>query len=472
MERPDPHAQDSAAPRLEALATEPLMTREFDQRPAVVYERLRNRYGPVAPVTVHGVPMWLVLGYQEVFSVLRDDQLWRKDPANWRALREGRVPPDWPMLPGYQVSHLLLKDGEDRAAVRAALDAALRPYQDPGQPQAAELETAVARHVDELITVFADGSGSGWVDLCAQFSRPLPLLVINQMFGFPVEQGDDVFMDAWRMVDSGPDAAAAIERLLAATTQLARHKKEHPGDDLTTRLIEAAPSLPPEQIGLELYSVLVISDQINHAIANSVLEVLTANPQARASLSVGTYHELVNRVLIASPTWTNGTHRYPVTDTVLGGYRIAAGDAVLPSIAAAHADPEFRKGLGDDAVASSRGHLAWGAGAHRCPAQELAEMVTVTAISRLFDRCDLELGLPPDQIPWRSPYYVKGVKALPVRFRIRQPERPAAAAAAPAYPPPAAGAAPGAAGGAPPRAARPPRSRLWRFLAGLRGGGR
>ena len=84
--------------------------------------------------------------------------------------------------------------------------------------------------MDELITVFADGSGSGWVDLCAQFSRPLPLLVINQMFGFPVEQGDDVFMDAWRMVDSGPDAAAsrlpppgARERPLRKATRIFSH---------------------------------------------------------------------------------------------------------------------------------------------------------------------------------------------------------------------------------------------------------
>ncbi|CAM5437763.1 hypothetical protein SANTM175S_10668 [Streptomyces antimycoticus] len=37
-----------------------------------------------------------------------------------------------------------------------------------------------------------------------------------------VEQGDDVFMDSWRMVDGGPDAAAAVGRLVAATTELAR----------------------------------------------------------------------------------------------------------------------------------------------------------------------------------------------------------------------------------------------------------
>ncbi|MDX6328233.1 MAG: hypothetical protein QOI83_616, partial [Streptomycetaceae bacterium] len=44
------------------MSPEPLMTRDFESAPSAVYERLRRRYGSVAPVDLAGVPVWLVLG--------------------------------------------------------------------------------------------------------------------------------------------------------------------------------------------------------------------------------------------------------------------------------------------------------------------------------------------------------------------------------------------------------------------------
>ncbi|WP_253209204.1 cytochrome P450 [Streptomyces niphimycinicus] len=461
----------SAPSELESLAVEPLMTRDFETRPASVYATLRARYGPVAPVDLHGVPVWLVLGYREVREVLRDESTWKKDVQHWRWLREGRVPSDWPHLPGYQVSHLLVQDDRRRKATRAAVEEALAPFQDTDAPQSWELANAVSRHADELITFFADGSDSGWVDLGAQFARALPLMAVNRLFGFPVDQGDDVFMDSWRMVDGGPDAAAAVGRLVAATTELAAYKRQNPGDDLTTRLLAIEPPLTVEQIGLELYAIIVImSELVSHAITNSVLEVLAGEAGTRAGLMAGPVEELVNRVHIASPPWVNLTFRFPVVDTDLGDFRLAAGDVVVPSIAAAHGDPTFATPGSQDASVSSRAHLAWGAGPHQCPGRGLADMIVATAVGRLFERCDFELGLPVDQLPWRSSTYVRGLKSFPVRYRMRTrqtPMPPAAGAAAPApLPEPEPSAHPTPAPTQPER----PRSALWRFLASLRRG--
>ncbi|TDC62196.1 cytochrome P450 [Streptomyces hainanensis] len=458
----EPHTTTTS--ELATLPAEPLMTRDYETRPALVYEQLRNRYGAVAPVDLYGVRVWLVVGYHEVMEVLRDESVWKADAAHWRALQEGRVPDDWPMLAGYRVDHLLHQDDERRRATRAAVEAALRPFQDPGRPQGVELRLTVERYADELIAVFTNGRSTGHVDLSTQFTRPLPLMMLNRLFGFPVEQGDDIVMDAWRMADSAPDAGAAIKRLIAAATDLARHKREHPGDDLTSHLIAAAPELAPEQIAIELYAIIVYSDYIGQTITNTVLEVLTGSDQAWQSLENGAYGELVNRVHMASPPWANLPLRYPVSDVVLGDRRIAAGDPVMPSVAAAHGDPLFAAALRDDSLKSSRAHLAWGAGVHQCPAQELAEMVATTAVSRLLDRCELELTLPADQIPWRLSPYARGVKSLPVRFRTL--------AGTSAWPPFPEASAPAGADAAPapaPTSASEPRgrSRLWRFLSSL-----
>jgi cytochrome P450 len=234
-------------------------------------------------------------------------------------------------------------------------------------------------------------------------------------------------MDAWRMTDGGPAAAAATERVLAATTELAAHKRANPGDDLTTGLLAADPSLTVEQVGHELCGTLVVmSETVSHSISNAVLEVQAGNARACASLMAGMVGELVNRVHIASPPWTNLSFRYPVAATELGNFRLAPGDAVMPSIAAAHGDPLFANAVNHDSATSSRAHLAWGAGPHQCPGRGLADMVVSAAVRRLFERCDLEPGLPPDQLPWRSSAYVRGVRAFPVQFRMRQLPRWAA----------------------------------------------
>src|SRR6478609_1482149 len=58
---------------LESPPLEPLLAQVFDRRPDLAYERLRHRYGQVAPVEPAGVPAWLVLGHDEVRGVLQDE---------------------------------------------------------------------------------------------------------------------------------------------------------------------------------------------------------------------------------------------------------------------------------------------------------------------------------------------------------------------------------------------------------------
>src|SRR5690349_7755705 len=108
------HATPPAdGPTLASLPVEPLLTPEFDVDPVAVYERLRGTYGPVAPVSLAGVPVWLVLGYTEVTEVLRNERLWRRDVRYWRARAEGRLPRDWPLLAGYEVRQTMFMDDEE-----------------------------------------------------------------------------------------------------------------------------------------------------------------------------------------------------------------------------------------------------------------------------------------------------------------------------------------------------------------------
>lgn len=168
----------------------------------------------------------------------------------------------------------------------------------------------------------------------------------------------------------------------------------------------------------------------------------------------------------------NMTFRFPVVPTRLGRFEIAAGDPVMVSPAAAHTCPHFTGSVGGGAAAgalfTSRAHLSFGAGPHRCPAQDLAFMIVGIGIERLFARFEkVELAMPADQLPWRSSPLFSGLRALPVRYLLTEGQRQRWGAAALA---PGLAVAEGYAyAEESPEAERPERqSPFWRLMASLR----
>ncbi|MFI8189434.1 cytochrome [Streptomyces sp. NPDC085946] len=448
------------------MTPEPLLTRDYEARPALVYERLRERHGPVAPVDLLGVPAWLVLGYREALEVLQDDDAWPKGLENWRARTEGRIPADWPLGPSLEVNHVLIQGGPGYRPLRQAWDAALKPFQDPRHPQAKRLRTAVTAYADELITLLEEGGTTGVADLSAQFSRPLPLMVASHLLGFPGSQGDDALMDMWRVLDAGPDAEPALERLLAALAELAAVKLRTPGDDFPSHLLAAHPDLSLDELARELFMLLgMTSDHVGILISNTVVEVVTGDGGVRASLSAGMVRETMNRVVMRKPPLVNFVPRFAAKDTPLGNYVIREGDPVWVSAAAAHADPLFAGHAASGTTISTRAHLSWGAGGRQCPARELASTVAAVGVSRLSERfAHLELALPADQLPWRSSPFMRGLRSLPVRYALAPaPARPAEDGTAAAQ----AQSAPEPAGPAVPDPSARQRSSLWRYLTGL-----
>lgn len=443
---------------LSALAVDPLITRDYDAQPMQVFERLRQKYGPVAPVDLLGVPVWLALGYPHVLELLQNQRgIWSKRLDDWKARTEGQIPKDWPLLPALEVNHVIFQEGGRLAELRGAYARALKPFQDAPQPQAQRLRAATERHADDLIDLLSEGGGrTGWADLSAQYARPLPLMVVNRLLGFESAQGEDALMDMWRVLDAGSDAGPALDRLLAALADLARAKMANPGDDFPSAMLAARPAFTVEELSRELMMLVgVVGDHTSALICNTAAEVITGNSGTRESLSVWMLRETINRVVLANPPMHNLTFRFPLVDTKLGDVTIGAGEPVMPSVAAAHADPMFAGNATAEPTLSSRAHLGWGAGPHHCLGRELAIMIATVAVGRLFERFSrLRLALPADQLPWRSSPLMRGLRSLPVQYELApdQPER---------TPPPGNHSSGGPSREAPEETSSSP---LWRFL--------
>ncbi|MCL7376968.1 cytochrome P450 [Streptomyces sp. 35G-GA-8] len=406
---------------LESLTTEPLLGREYQDHPEAVHERLRSRHGAVAPVDLLGVPVWLVLGYQEALHILQNDAMWPKGIQHWRARNEGRVPADWPVAPALEAGNTMARGGADHSRYRTAWDAALKPFQDPGHPQTRRLKDNIRRTANELVVLLAQEGRSGTADLAARFSRPLPLMVAGELLGASGSHGERTLMDIWRILDAGPDSAVASERVHTAMGALAEEKRRRPGEDFPSYMLAAHPQLTSSELAHELTMLMgMISDHAGILIANAVVEIITGDGRARASLSAGMIRETVNHVVLRKPPLANFMPRFPLKDQRLGGYVIRAGEPVWIATAATHADLRSAAGTSPDRATSTRAHLSWGAGPRQCPARELATTITTLALECLFEHFALlELAVPADQLPWRSSPFVRGLRSLPIRYELR-----------------------------------------------------
>ncbi|MEU6709702.1 cytochrome P450 [Streptomyces wuyuanensis] len=387
-----------------------------DAMPAL-YEELRRNHGPVAPVAVApGIEAWLVLGHRELLRLTRDEQDFSHDPRRWSLLREGRVPPDSPILPfvGWRPA-LLFADGQQHRRMRAAVSEALAGI------NGHELRRVVRSAADELIASFAERRKA---DLVLQYARSLPLQVITGLLGLDERTGGRLVHAISGLVATTVDSGRASRRINAILLALIDEKRSRPGDDITSALLHHPARLTDEEVLHNLVVMFVVGHQTTVNWIATTLRVLLCDPAFRSSLTGGhlTVDDALDLVLWRFPPTQNFPARYATRDLRFGGQSIRAGDMLILGLAAANADPAVLPPGGP--VTGNRSHLAFGAGPHTCPAQDPARLITRTAVDTVRHRLpDLELAVEESELTWVSSPWSKGLAALPVRFTDPQLHR-------------------------------------------------
>ncbi|MFJ2478366.1 cytochrome P450 [Streptomyces sp. NPDC087659] len=385
----------------------PMHGSDFAANPTAVYEGLR-REGPVAAVELApGVSAALVTSYSTALRVMRDPGVFAKDPRRWRALSQGRVPRDSPVLPlmAYRPT-CMFSDGDDHRRLRAVVDDSLSRI-DPNR-----LREEVESSADALIDAFAP---YGTADLLADYASPLIFHVISSMFGCPPDLADRLLAALTEIFNAGSAADQADVDAAQCFAELVALKRAQPGADMTSWMI----AHPAQLNDLELIHQIAIlygagTEPGGNLIANS-LRLLLADDRFSGSLSGGTLPigDALDEVLWKDPPMANFSVHYPVHDVLLDGVWLRAGDPVVISLAASNNDPALQSQDRN----GNRAHLAWGAGPHSCPAQPSARLIAEVAIERLLDRLpDLDLAIPADHLTWRPGPFHRSLQALPVVF--------------------------------------------------------
>jgi cytochrome P450 len=280
------------------------------------------------------------------------------------------------------------------------------------------------------------------MDLAADFSVPLPMLVIAEMLGIPAADRprfhgwSDVILNMSYTVPGGAEAAGAAREFRAATAEMGAYlaglldeRRARPRDDLLTRLVGAevdGERLTQEDI-LGFFQLLLVGGQetTTNLINNAVL-CLLENPDQLARLRAAPelLPSAIEEVLrYRSPLqWM---FRLTRRDVEVHGQVIPAGKLVLAMIGSANRDPrQFPDAGRFDITRTPNPHIAFGHGIHFCLGAPLSRLEARVALADLLGRVK-GLALASAE-PWepRQALHVLGPARLPVRF---EPGRRAAA---------------------------------------------
>ncbi|GGZ71803.1 cytochrome P450 [Streptomyces echinoruber] len=397
----------------------PMHDAAFAADPRQVYDRLRA-HGPAGPVELApGVEATLVVQHEMALRVLQNPTLFSRDARRWAALNEGRVAPDSPVLPmmAYR-PNCLFTDGAVHLRLRKAVTDSL------GRLNISRIRRDVEPIADYLIDRFSE---LGRADLLNDYAKLLPLLLFNKLFGCPADIGDTL-TSAMSAIFDGKDALRANEELTACLMELIALKRRQPGDDVTSWLIQHPAGLNDEELKDQLVMLMGAGvEPERNLIGNALLLLLSQESAGASGRGSGLLvEEALDHVLWNDPPIANYATHYPVQDVDLGGVVAEANTPVVISFAGANSDPA----LAEARRARSRGaHLAWGAGAHSCPAKDPAQVIAVTAIEKLLNALpDLTLAVPEKELEWRPGPFHRALATLPVRFSPSPATRLAAAA--------------------------------------------
>ncbi|WP_236062144.1 cytochrome P450 [Actinacidiphila acididurans] len=380
----------------------------FAADPGATYARLRAAHGTVAPVELApGVDASLVVGYDTALEVLRSPERFAKDPRRWRALADGTVPADSPVVPMMMYRpNALWTDGDEHARLRGAITDSL------GRVDPNALRGYVESAADHLIDEFGP---KGEADLRGQYGALLPLLVFNQMFGCPPDIGEKLVVGMSGIFDSNADSEKANAILTEGVAELVALKRAKPRADVTSWLMAHPAQLSDEEMMHQLVVLMGAGTEPQQNLICNALRLLLSDDRFAGDLAGGSLpvEDALDEVLWADPPMANYAIHYPLRDLELDGTPLREGEPVLISLAAANTDPS----LAADRRGGNRAHLAWSAGPHTCPAKSPARLIAAVAVEKLLDRLpDVELAVGVEQLEWRQGPFHRALAALPVRF--------------------------------------------------------
>ncbi|WP_119389510.1 cytochrome P450 [Taklimakanibacter lacteus] len=380
----------------------------FFNNPYPAYERLREAV-PVFKWEDYGY--WCFARHDDVAALLRDRRFGRQILHVMSRAELG-----WPETPehlrpfyAFEQHSLLETEPPVHTRLRGLVNRAFLSR------TVERLRPRIAQLTHELIDGFATRRE---VELLEHLATPIPITVIAELLGVPVETGPQLLawshdMVAMYQARRDPEIERkAVEATIAFSAFMrgfVRERRKSPGDDLLSQLIAAeaeGKSLSEEELITTAVLLLNAGHEASvHAIGNGV-KALLEERQAGPDLGEGHIEELL-RFDAPLHLFT----RYALEDVDFNGLRLKKGETVGLLLGAANRDPaRFSEPDRFDPLRTPNPHVSFGAGIHFCVGAPLARLELNVALPILFQRLPgLKLARRP---AYRDAYHFHGLERL------------------------------------------------------------
>ncbi len=413
---------------------------EVVANPFPYYARLREQ-APVHPVEKR---LWAVSRYEDVSTVLRSPAfsasatrlmmmggLESRMQADEATLREERrrvqrelgLGSPLGTEEGWNEDSLISLDPPQHEVVRNIVNRGFTPR------RIARLAPRIREIADGLVNdILARGEE---LDLTADISTPLPVLVMAELLG--VDAADAVDFKRWSdVVISGITGDMAVEGpapLLRTLDELARYflevveqRRREPRDDLISVLIAAEDSATLSPVETVNFAILLLSagnETTMHLIDNAVLALLDHPEQYQ---KVVADPSLVPRLVEETLRWDGPVQqafREATRDVEIAGTLIPKGDIAITLFGSANRDErQFPDGERFDIFRDTQGHMGFGFGVHFCLGASLARLEAQIALETLLTRLP-NLRRGSAEIERFDSFLVRGHTSLPLRYDAR-----------------------------------------------------
>ncbi|MEU1791280.1 cytochrome P450 [Streptomyces sparsogenes] len=393
-----------------------------------VNERLRDR-GAAVPVLLPGeVAAYAITRHGELRDFVAHPDV-AKDARHFAALRDGEIPPGWPLATFATVRGMTTADGADHRRLRSLVTRAFTPRRvEALRPAVEELTASLLDRLAEAAAAAPDGVA----DLRRHFALPLPMGVICRLLGVDPEHQDRLHALSNDIVGTrtAPERALAANReMLAVLGKVAAARLRSPGDDLTSALIAAREEngdrLSEEELIGTLLLMIVAGHETTLNLITNAVRALCAHRDQLELVRTGkaSWGDVVEETLRYDSPVSFFPFRYPTRDLPVGDTVIPRGCPVLVSYTSAGRDPRAHGADADrfDVTRPTRPdaarHLSFGHGAHYCLGAPLARMEATVALDALFTRFPgLDLAVPDEQLVPHPSFVGNSPQELPLRL--------------------------------------------------------
>ena len=287
------------------------------------------------------------------------------------------------------------------------------------------MEPHVRATANEIIDRVA---ARGECDFVADVAAELPLQVILELMGVPVEDRHRIFDWSNRMIGfddpefqtSPEDGRAAATEMFMYANQLASERKRLPQADVISTLMRAeldGEALTETEFDAFFVLLSVAGNETTRNLISGGMLALIEHPVQRDKLIADA--RLIPAAIDEMLRWVTPVihfRRTATRDTELRGQKIREGDKVVMYYGSGNRDEDvFPDGDTFDASRNPNPHITFGpGGAHFCLGASLARLEIRVMFEELLRRLpDIESAGPVRRL--RS-NFIAGIKQMPVRF--------------------------------------------------------